>query len=83
MHASSPVDWDSALNEPKNSQYRYHDLIDVSNKMHGTYTMKQACIQKPNVLFATPHTPLHNDLINILICIVNYIHNGHWMNMFM
>ena len=51
--------------------------------MHGTYTMKQACIQKPDVLFATPHTPLHNDLINILICIVNYIHNGHWMNMFM
>ena len=67
----------------KNSYYRYHDLIDVSNKMHGTYTMKQACNQKPDVLFATPHTPLHNDPINILICIVSYIHNGHWMNMFM
>ena len=45
--------------------------------------MKTSLHLKPDVLFATPHTPLHNDLINILICIVNYIHNGHWMNIFM
>ena len=77
-HAWSPATWDSASIEPNVS-----NLDTMTSLTSGTSDNETSLHLKPDVLFATPHTPLHNDLINILICIVDYIHNGHWMNMFM
>ena len=82
MYASSPATWDSAFIEPNVPNIDTMTSL-TSAKKQGTSNNEISLHLKPDVLFATPHTPLHNDLINTLICIVNYIHNGHWMNMFM
>ena len=82
MYASSPATWDSAFIEP--NVPNIDTMTSLTSAKNAWDAHNETSLHlKPDVLFATPHTPLHNDLINILICIVNYIHNGHWMNMFM